>query len=150
MLVAQRNVDHAAFAAVQGIEPEWRAGVFDLFGSRLSADAQFFDAQSAVVIRVERDARVIVGVQPQDFLRDQFEREEQFGAVGQKLFDVMPLELYDDVGVFEIGMAVVPGFDGEVEIELAAGDDLTEKLFDPRTCFVNRILGIQVLFLASF
>ena len=47
-------------------------------------------------------------------------------------------------------MAVVPGFDGEVQIELAAGDDLTEKLLDPRTRFVNRILGIQALFLPSF
>ena len=53
-------------------------------------------------------------------------------------------------GVFEIGMAVVAGFDREVQIELAAGDDLTEKLLDPGTSFVNRILGIQALFLPSF
>jgi hypothetical protein len=150
VFVAQRNVNHAAFPAVQGIEPEWCPGVFYFFGGCLSADAQFFNAQSPIVIRVERDAGVIVGVQPQGFLRDQFECEEQLGAIGQKHFDVTPLKFYDEIGVFEIGMAVIPGFDCEIEIEIAAGDELTEKLFDPRTRFVNRILGIQALFLPSF
>ena len=32
----------------------------------------------------------------------------------------------------------------EVQIELTIGDNLTEKLLDPGTSLVNRILGIQV------
>ena len=49
---------------------------------------KFLDAQRAVIVGIERNARMIVGVQAQHFLRDQFEREQQLGAIGQQQIDV--------------------------------------------------------------
>src|SRR5580692_2132560 len=92
---------------------------------------------------------MIVGVQPQRFLRYQFERQQQLRPICQQQFHVAALEFDDNVRVFKIRMAVISGFDGEVQIELAAGDNLTKKLLDPRTSFMHRILGIQALFLPS-
>ena len=125
-------------------------GVLDFLGGGAGADAQLFDTQCAVIVRVERNARMIVGVEAQNFLRHQFEREQELRAIVQQQVDVAALELDDEIGVFEVRMTVVAGFDGEVQIELAVGDDLTEKLLDPGTSFVNRILWIQALFLPSF
>ncbi len=150
VFIAQSDVDHAPLSAVQRIEPERGARVLHFFGSGQRADAQFFDAQRPIVVRVERDARVIVGVQAQHLLRHQFQREQKLGPIGQQQIHVGTLELDDDVGVFEIRMAVVSGFDGKVQIELPIGDHLTQKLLDPGTSFINRILGIQALFLPSF
>jgi hypothetical protein len=59
VLVAQRNVKHAALAAVHRIEAEGRARVLDLFGGGTGADAQLFDAQSTVVVGIEGNARMI-------------------------------------------------------------------------------------------
>src|SRR5580704_10334714 len=65
---------------------------------------------------------MIVGVQPQRFLRYQFERQQQLRPICQQQFHVAALEF---------------------------GDNVTKKLLDPRTSFMHRILGIQALFLPS-
>src|SRR6266850_6315596 len=60
-LVAQSQMNHAALAAIHGIEPEGSARALHFFGRRSRAQPQFFDAQSAIILRVERQARVILG-----------------------------------------------------------------------------------------
>src|SRR5439155_22402127 len=52
-LVAQSQMNHAALAAIHGIEPEGSARALHFFGRRSRAQPQFFDAQSAIILRVE-------------------------------------------------------------------------------------------------
>lgn len=150
LFVAQGDVENAALSAVHRVEPEWRARVFHFFGGGADADPQFLDPEGAVIVGIEGNARMIVGMEPQNLLRDQLQSEQELRAVGQQQFHVATLKLDDNVRIFKVRMTVVAGLDGEAQIELAIGDDLTEKLLDPGTSLVNRILGIQALFLSSF
>jgi hypothetical protein len=93
---------------------------------------------------------MIVGMETQNLLRDQFQSEQELRAVGQQQLHVAAVKLDDNVRIFEVRVTVIAGLDGKVQIELASGDELTEKLLDPGTSLVNRILGIQALFLPSF
>jgi hypothetical protein len=148
--VPQRDVDDTALAAVHRVEPEWRACVLDLFSGSARADAQFLNAERAVIIRIERNSRVIVGVQAQNFLRHQFQRQKQLGAVGQKKIDIMAAELYNDIGVFKIGMALIAGFNGKLQIKSGLGDDLAKEFVDAGASLVDRESGTQAFFLPSF
>src|SRR5580658_3271315 len=93
---------------------------------------------------------MIVGVETQNLLRDQFQSEQELRTVSQQQLHVAASELDENVRIFEVRVTVVAGLDRELQIEPAIGDDLTEKLLDPGTSLVNRILGIQALFLPSF
>jgi hypothetical protein len=149
VFVAQGDVQHAAFAAVHRIKAERRACVLYLLGGGQCADAQLFDPQSAVIVGVEGNARMVVRVEAQHLLGDEFQGKQELGSICQQQFDVSPFEFYDNVGIFEVRMAVIAGFNAEIELEAGPGDDLTEKLLDPRAGIVNRILGIQARFLPS-
>ncbi len=124
--------------------------MFDFFGGGQRAYAQFFDPKRAIVIRIERDARVIVGVHPQHFLRDEFQREQQFRAIAQQEFDVIAFEFYEKIGIFEVRIRMVARFEPKAEAKARVVDYLPEKLLDPGSCFVNRIPYAQVRFLLSF
>src|SRR5438128_11007963 len=52
-LIAQSQMNHAALAAIHGIEPAGSARALHFFGRRSRAQPQFFDAQSAIILRVE-------------------------------------------------------------------------------------------------
>src|SRR5271169_1290286 len=104
VLVAQCDVQYAALAAVHRVEPERSARVLDFFGGGVGADPQLFDAERAVIVRVEGYARMIVGVESQNLLRNQFERKEKLRAIGEKQLCITAGELDDDVRIFEIRM----------------------------------------------
>ena len=135
MLIAQRNVDDAALAAVHGVEAKRRSGSLDLVGRGEGTHSQFLDAQSPIVIGVEGDSRMLVGMHSQHFLRHQFEAKKQFGFVGEKQLDIRAFEFDGDIGVLEIGVGVAPGLDKEIELKTGIVDGLAKELFDSRTCF---------------
>src|SRR5205823_3802451 len=58
VLVAQRDVNDAPFAAVHGIETEHRPGAFHLIRRGKRADPQLLNAQRPIIVGVEGDARV--------------------------------------------------------------------------------------------
>jgi hypothetical protein len=86
---------------------------------------------------------MIVGMKPQHFLRHEFERKQKLRAVRQQQIQIFAFEFNDNIRIFKIRMAVVSGFDIEIQLEASRGNHLTEKLLDPRTSFMHRILGIQ-------
>ena len=114
--VAKRDVEHAALATVHRIKAEGLARILYLFGDGSGAQAKLFDAQRAVIVGVEGNARMIVGMQAQHLLRDELESEEQLGAIAEEQIDVFAGEFYRDVRTFKVGVGVVAGFDGEVEL----------------------------------
>jgi hypothetical protein len=130
-------MEYAALAAVHRIKPERRPGVLDLFRGGTGADPQFFDAQRAVIVRIEGNARMIVGVETQNLLRDQFQSKQEFRAIFQQEVDVAASELDDEVRIFKVRVTVVARFDREVQLELAVGYDLTKKPLDPGTSLMN-------------
>lgn len=149
-LVAQGDVDHTALAAVHRVEAKRRAGVLDFFGRGAGTDAEFLDAQSAIIVGVEGNARMVVGVEAENLLRHEFESKKKLSAIGEEHFDVVTQELDYDVGVFEIGVALIAGFDGEIEGEPGSGDDLAQEFLDAWTGLVDRKPGTQALFLPFF
>jgi hypothetical protein len=80
-LIAQRDVDHASLTAVHRVEAEGLARVFNFLGGGGSTQAKLRDAQHAVVVRVEGEARVILGRHPKSFHGDLFEGQQELGFV---------------------------------------------------------------------
>jgi hypothetical protein len=101
-------VNHSALAAVHGIEPERSARAFDFFRSRGRAQPQLFDAQQAIVIGVERNARVIFGRQPQRFHSHMLERQQQLGAVAEQQIHIAPAEFHHHLGSLEVVLRGLP------------------------------------------
>src|SRR5690242_6320594 len=56
-LTPESEVDDAALAAVHGVEAEGLPGALHLLRSGLRAQAQLLDAEQAIVVGVERNAR---------------------------------------------------------------------------------------------
>src|SRR6476659_10064449 len=75
-LVAQGQMDDTALAAVHGIEAEWLAGTFYFIRGGHGAHAQFFDAQQAIVVGVERNPRMVFRRHPQRFHGEVFESQQ--------------------------------------------------------------------------
>src|SRR5580658_3754751 len=112
VFVPQSDMENAALAAVHGVEPERRARVLHLFGGGSGADPQFLDPESAVVVRIEGNARMIVGVETQNLLRHELQSEQELRAVGQQHFDIAAVKLDDNVRIFEVRVTVIAGLDG--------------------------------------
>jgi hypothetical protein len=105
--VPQRNMNDAPLAAVHRVEAERRSGALHLFRRSQRTQAQLFDAQRPVIVCVEGNARMIVGVKPQKFLRDEFKRQQKLGAVRQQQLDVVSAEFDKKIGILEIRIAAV-------------------------------------------
>ncbi len=66
------------------------------------AQPQLLDAQQAVIVGVEGNARVVFGRHAQHFHGDVFQRQQQFGAIGKQQIHVRAAELHHDVRRLEI------------------------------------------------
>ncbi len=103
-LVAQRQVQDAALAAVHGAEVERLAGALDALGGGQRAHAQFLDAQHAVIVGVEAHARMFFGRHPQRFHGQLLERQQQLGLVAQQQIHIRAAEPHQNVRILEIRM----------------------------------------------
>ena len=88
---------------------------------------------------------MIIRVQPQHFLRHQFQREQQFRPVGKQPIHVRAAELNNYVRTF-IRIAVVAGLNCEIEFEASVGNRLPQELLNYRSGFVDGKLWIQTRF----
>ena len=82
-----------------GIEAEGSPVRFTLLGGGHGAEPQFFDAQQAVIVGIEGNARVVFGRHAQHFHGDVLQREQQFGAVGEQQIHVGPVNFTITSGV---------------------------------------------------
>jgi hypothetical protein len=107
-------MDHTSFPAVHRVETERCTATFYLFGGSEGTHAKLFHPQGAVIVGVERNARVIVGMQAQRFLRNQFQRQKKLRAVGQDQIDIRASELDHEIRIFKIGVTVITRFNCEL------------------------------------
>ncbi len=110
-------MNHAALAAVHGIEAKGLAGALDFFGGGGGAEAEFFDAQQTVIVGIEQDARVILGGHAQHLHGQVLELEQEFGAVAEQEIDVGAAELHHHIGGFKVVCGGVAIGDDVVQIE---------------------------------
>jgi len=117
-------MDDAPLTAVHRVEPEHSAGALHIIRCRQCADTQFLDANRTIIVRVERNARVIVGMHAQHFLRHKFQRQQQFGPVGQQKVDVRSFEFHDQIGILKLGITLIPRLQRESNAEARVRDNL--------------------------
>ena len=146
-LIAQSDVQHPAFPAVHRIKAERRPCTFYILSGSGGADTQFRNADGAVFVGIERDAGMVVRVEPQYFLGYQLQREQKFRAVREQKIDIGTGEFDDEVRAF-LGIAAVTGFNGEGKLKARIRNDLAEELFDSGSGFVDGILWIQAVSLS--
>ena len=147
--MAQRNVNQTTFPTIHRIKPEIVARMLHTLSRIQRTAAQFFKPQGTIVVGVERNPRVIVGMHPEQLHGHQFHRQQQLCLVGEQHVDVVALELYHQIRVLKLGVALVSRTNLERQIKTSVGDDLIEERFDARSGFVNRILCRQPFFLPS-
>jgi hypothetical protein len=97
-------VKDPALAAGHRAEVERRMRLLDTFRGRERAQAQLFDAQHSIVIRVEAEQGVILPRHPEHFHGDLFESEQQFRLVRQQEIQIRAGEFDPNIGVLKIGM----------------------------------------------
>lgn len=128
-------MQHPALPAVHGIKAERCARPFDVVRGCLGADPEFSDANGPVIVGVERNARMIIGMQTQHFLRNQFERQKQLRAIGQQKLNVSAGKFDQQIrALFRI--TVVAGLECEIECKARISNSLPQELFDCRSGFV--------------
>ena len=91
-------------------------------GGSQSADAKFFDSQGPVIVGVEGNARMIVGMHAQHFLRHQLQRQQQLRAIGQQKIDVFPLELHQQIRILKIRIRMVAWLKLKTQLETRFGN----------------------------
>ncbi len=100
--IAQRQVDDAALAAVHGVETEMLAGTLHPVGGGHRAEPQLFDAQQAVIVGIEGNARMVFARHAEHFHGDVFQRQQQFRAIVEQQVHVRTAELHGHVRRLEI------------------------------------------------
>ncbi len=128
-LIAQRDVDNAAFAAVHGVEAEGLGGTLYFFRGNSGAHAELRDAQHAEVIGIEGEPRMIVIRDPERLHREMLESEQDFSFIDQEEVDVGPFELHDNLGIFNLGVGGIALFDLVFDVEVGVVQDRIEELF---------------------
>lgn len=98
-------MNDAAFTAAHRAEEERLATLLDLVASGLGGEAEFFDAEQAIVIGVEHDQGMVFVRQAQHFHGEVFESEQQFCFVQQQHVGFGATEADDDIGVFDLGVS---------------------------------------------
>ena len=149
-LVAQRQVQNAALAAVQRAEVKRRVRLADAFGGGLSAHPQFFDTQRAPVVGIEANLRMILRRHAERFVRQLFQREQYFPFVRQKQIDIGTRKFHHDIGIFKIGMRRFTFGNDVFHVEVGGVQYGFEEIFDERAGFGNRIFLVGQVQLLLF
>ena len=139
--IPQRQVDHAAFAAVHRIEAERVPRALHLLRHRRGAQPQFLDAQRAIVVGIERNARVILGGHAQRLHGHVLQGQQQFSAVGQQILHVRAGELHHHVGRLEVVVSGLAIGHLVAHAEARLVETRTQKLLYPGTYRRNRVLA---------
>lgn len=104
-------MNDAALAAVHRIEAERLARRLYFIGRDLRGHAKLFDAQRPIIVGIECNARMIVGVHAQSFLGDVFESQKKLGAIAQDEVDIVAMKLDDQIRGFEVRVALIAGLE---------------------------------------
>lgn len=127
---AQRHVDDAALAAGHGAEEEGLAGFLDFRAGGLGREAEFLDAEEAIVVGVEDDEGVILMRETQHFHGEVLQGQEQFGFVFEEAIRLFAAEFYDDVGVFDFGVGGSAFVEFIVHVDVDAIEEIVEEVAD--------------------
>jgi hypothetical protein len=117
LFVTERQMENSPLAAGHRAEPKGLAGTTDLVGGGGGAQAKLFNAEEAIVVRVEPKPGVVFGRNAKDLHRQVFERKEKLGAIREEIVDVGAGESDDNVGVLDLGVLTVVVGDFELQVE---------------------------------
>lgn len=137
--VAQRDVNHAALTAVHRVKSERLARMLHFFGGSGGAQAQLGDAQHAVIVRVEREARMIFGRHAQRFHGDLFQRQQKLGLVREQQIDIGAAELHHNLGILDLRVYGLAFGKLILQIEIRILENHFEEVFDLRPDGLYRI-----------
>src|SRR5262249_27422447 len=129
-LVAQSKMNDSTLAAVHRAEMERDLRFLHALGCRQGAHPQLFDAQDAVIVGVEADARMLVWRHPQRFHGQLLQREQQLGFVGEKQIDVAAAKTDQQIRVLEIGMRRLAFTDRVIEVKTGKTEYVIQEFFD--------------------
>ena len=97
---------------------------------RHRAEAKLFDAQQAVIVGVEAQARMMVGRQAQGLHGQEFQRQQHFRLVAQHKIHVGTGELDHQVRILEIGMRMHTLQDLVGHVEVHVVQNRVQELLD--------------------
>jgi len=129
-LVAEGEVENAAFARGHGSEVEGSSGLANFFGGYTGGHAEFLQADGALVLAVEGNLIVLGGGQMQDFEGQQFEGAEKFGAAIKQQGRVGTGKVDEDFGLLPVALRGRVDDDAVAEVEASIGDYGLEEFVD--------------------
>lgn len=126
-----------------------RLSALHLFGCSQRTHAKFFHAQESIIIRIERDQRVVLCRHMQCLHREVFQSEQELGTIGQQELHIGAGKVNGDFGILYFGMRIFRGT--ELVRELKSGVP-QKRQQEPVQLGPQRIDSIfhAVYFLASF
>jgi hypothetical protein len=123
-------MDNAALAAGHGAEEKRLAGLLHFGAGSLGRQAELFDAEEAIVVRVENDEGVVFMRQPEHFHGEVLQGKEEFGFVFEEAIGFLAAELYNDVGVFDFGVGRSAFVEFIIDVDVDAVEEVVEKVAD--------------------
>jgi hypothetical protein len=132
-------MDDAPLTAIHGIEPEGSTAMLHPLGGRERAQAQFFHAEQTVIVRIERESRVIVGRQPKHLHREMFQGKQKLGAVGQEQIHIGAVESHDYIGGLEIVRARIGVSHFKAQLKPRLFQNRCQELFEFGSDIRNRV-----------
>jgi len=93
-------MDHPPLAAVHGAEPERNARSLNPLRGRGRAHAQLLNTQQPVIIRIERQARMVLAWDTQGFHRDVFQSQQKLCPIAQQQIHIRTAKLHHHVRIF--------------------------------------------------
>ncbi len=132
-------MNDSTLAAAHGIEMERHASAFDLVGGGEGAQAQLFDPQDAVVVRVEGNKRVVFGGNAQGLGGQMLQGQQQFSAVGEQQVDIGSGKFNSDFRVLDFRVRIFGGLQLVGKLEAGVFEHWREKLLQLRLQRVDSV-----------
>lgn len=123
-------MDDAAFAAAHRAEEEGLETFLHARGGSLCREAQFFNAQQAIVVRIENDQRMIFMRQAEHLHGEVLESQQQLGLVGQQQVGFRTAEADYDIRIFNLGVGGSAFHKFVVDIDVDGVQQDVQKIAD--------------------
>jgi hypothetical protein len=123
-------VDDSAFAAAHRAEEEGLKTFFDFRCGCLGCEAQFFNAQQAIVVGIEDDQRVVFMRKAEHLHGEVLESQEQFALIGQKEIRFRAAETHYDIRIFDLGIGGCTFHEFVVDIDVDGVQQDVQKIAD--------------------
>jgi hypothetical protein len=131
-LVAEGQVDDAAFAGGHGSKLVGGSGAAHFFGGDGGGGAEFFEAYAAVILAIEGNLFVLTAGETKHFQGEELEGAEEFSAAIEEKSGVGAGEVDENFGALPVAVFGQRGVDRNAvfEVEASVGDYGLEEFVD--------------------